>query len=182
MLLVSTLIVACSFAYVGYALQRVQIEIAALADFDKLGSVTGSEASFGVERESFIDWLLGCDTIELLSIAGTKEDGEISDEQLKLLCKFTSLETLLTDVPISSKSLVQKAKMKRLKTVEFYWLDFDRVLTSLKSLDSVVDHPVNVIIWFGTFSKDQVSQLKLLPIVDSIRFESDVEGDMDYLQ
>jgi|688.fasta_scaffold120249_5 hypothetical protein len=181
-LLVSTLIVACSFAYVGFALRRTQIEIAALADFDELGSVTGSEVSISVERESLIDRLLGSETIELLSIAGTKEDGEISDVQLMLLCKLTSLETLLTDVPISLKPIAQKARMKRLKKVEFYWLDFEKVLVSLNSLNCVVDHPVNVVIWFEPFNEDQVSQLKLIPVVDNIRFGDDVEGDMDYSQ
>lgn len=181
-LLVSTLIVACSFAYVGFALRRTQIEIAALADFDELGSVTGSEVSISVERESLIDRLLGSETIELLSIAGTKEDGEISDVQLMLLCKLTSLETLLTDVPISLKPIAQKARMKRLKKVEFYWLDFEKVLVSLNSLNRVVDHPVNVVIWFEPFNEDQVSQLKLIPVVDNIRFGDDVEGDMDYSQ
>lgn len=181
-LLVSTLIVACSFAYVGFALRRTQIEIAALADFDELGSVTGSEVSISVERESLIDRLLGSETIELLSIAGTKEDGEISDVQLMLLCKLTSLETLLTDVPISLKPIAQKARMKRLKKVEFYWLDFEKVLVSLNSLNCVVDHPVNVVIWFEPFNEDQVSQLKLIPVVDNIRFGDDVEGDLDYSQ
>lgn len=180
--MVSTLIGACSFAYVGFALRRTQIEIATLADFDELGSVTGSEVSISVERESLIDRLLGSETIELLSIAGNKEDGEISDMQLMLLCKLTSLETLLTDVPISSKPIAQKARMKRLKKVEFYWLDFEKVLASLNSLHCVVDHPVNVIIWFEPFNEDQVSQLKLIPVVDNIRFGDDVEGDMDYLQ
>ncbi len=106
--MLSTLIVACSFAYVGFALRRTQIEIATLADFDELGSVTGSEVLISVERERLIDRLLGSETIELLSIAGTKEDGEISDVQLMLLCKLTSLETLLTNVPISSKPIAQE--------------------------------------------------------------------------
>ncbi len=72
--------------------------------------------------------------------------------------------------------------MKRLKNVEFYWLDFEKVLASLNSLDCVVDHPVNVVIWFETFNEDQVSQLKSIPVVDNIRFGDEVEGNMDYLQ